>query len=447
MHAHERMSGRCEWSNTVTTGSVLIIFSKDVDPDLTTLTSSIILRVLAGNTLAANVFGKPCPRCGAAASPKLFQFNATVSGSFCTSNSQFWDTALYNGLPCIKIGVADDGPGSARTGRPMVASRDYLSGTPGITTGDLFPTLPRGSILPFDTGTIPVTVGNELRSKDVFNWVAVDTQYNVPCSYPQLQWTSPTVGISVPSFWFSYDCGSTTNVYAKIPAPISTPLCGAGSCNTQSTFYNGGTGTKGTEKNGIAPDISSSAMLSSQFLSGNYTASAPAPSLPPVPAPAPAPAPAPQPSAPAVCLYEGKYAIASVRCPTLYIASPSSRDCARTVVTLRTSKQVSDKLDRIEWTLARDGRVVSAERDPACRARNLAGKDGSDVIKVGGTGWRWEIRAVSSCDDVQLISRNKVVNVTGDVALAPDARCSSFTWTREGTMEGLMQGRWRLVAR
>jgi hypothetical protein len=375
----------------------------------------------SAGVLGANVFGNVCPRCGPTASPKLFQYNSTVAGSFCV-NPTIWDTSVVTGSSCVKVGVADYGPGSYRTGKAMLAA-NFARTLPAFGTEAIFPTLPQGAVLPFDSSSISVTVGNQLTSKTVFSWIAMDTQYGVPCSSPRLQWTSPTVGISVPSFSFSYRCDSSQFV-TRAPINSDMPLCGAGSCNTESAFFNGGTGTSG---NRIPPDMYSAAILSTQFLAGNYTESAAVPA--PVPAPEPAPVPAPEPAP--VCRYDGEYTIAAAGCPTgVLIASPSSYECASNVVELRTAQQVYPKPQRIRWKIAGDGRVVAVARVPACiPGSNLAGKDGSNRIKVGGRDWRWEIRPTASCDEVMLVSLNRTV---GADVLSPTANCDAFEWNQEG---------------
>ena len=45
----------------------------------------------------------------------------------------------------------------------------------------------QGSILPFDASSIPLDADNQIISKTVFGWLAVDQQANVPCSNPRLQ--------------------------------------------------------------------------------------------------------------------------------------------------------------------------------------------------------------------------------------------------------------------
>lgn len=280
----------------------------------------------------------------------------------------------------------------------------------------------------------------------------MDTQLNVPCSNPQLLWTSPTVGISAPpQFYLPLACRDTSyftrrrNLLAINPQYIG--LCGAGSCNTYSTFWNGGTGT-GTGKNGISTDTYTAAILASQFLAANATAvptpaPAPQPTLPPAPAPAPRP--------PVVCTSDTRTrAIKAVGCtgPSgLYIASAGTANgCDNDTVYLRTRDQVNKEPDRIRWTLENNGRIVSKARSISCPdSSNLAGKIGTDTIKVGGYGWRWRVEPLSSdsCDRVRLVSRNRKIRKTGKDVLKANAACNGFSWGTEGT-EGT-EGHWRLV--
>ena len=236
------------------------------------------------------------------------------------------------------------------------------------------------------------------------------------------RWTSPTVGISAPpSFYLGYGC--TDSQYGS-PAP----LCGAGSCNTYSVFWNGGTGK---DKNGVPSDVNAAAILSSQFLAPNISTPSSGPTLAPQPTTPPI-LPAPSPSKPLVCAYNRSYAIKAVGCTTsngggLYIASPSGSDCRNNLVTLRSARQVNPKLERIRWTIDTDGHVVSDERAGSCpSSSNLVGRD-ADVLKVGGSGWRWRIEPVSdaSCDRVRFVSLNRRGVAT---ILSADSDCNGFVY-------------------
>ena len=97
----------------------------------------------SASTAANTVFGSPCPRCGSAASPRLFQYNATLAGRFCSS-PQVWGTSVQGSSSCIAVGVADYGPGSYKTGLPMVAGGldgATMSFMTAFGTEAVFPTL------------------------------------------------------------------------------------------------------------------------------------------------------------------------------------------------------------------------------------------------------------------------------------------------------------------
>jgi len=86
-------------------------------------------------------------------------------GTFCgqTDGVVTWSAASRSGVSCILVGVADYGPSSYNTGRPMLAP-SYGEAMPSTSFGPeaIFPTVKQGSVLRPDGSSITVTVGIEL---------------------------------------------------------------------------------------------------------------------------------------------------------------------------------------------------------------------------------------------------------------------------------------------
>ena len=212
-----------------------------------------------------------CPRCTTTAnSATRFIYTGANQGKFCsglptkgvigTPNSPM--AAGFAGTSCILVGVADFGSGSADTGKAMLSPAIVNSvitqplplplpaGNPAYTTysitiGNIFPTANNvanpgkfftNSILDFNPSLVAGAGGTA-----AYKNIGLDTQWGVPCSTPAI--TQPTSTSIAPM-------AIVGNVVLRA---VNTPQIGAGSCNTMSLFYNGGTGTV-SPGNGVAPD-------------------------------------------------------------------------------------------------------------------------------------------------------------------------------------------------
>eukprot|EP00889_Picochlorum_renovo_P005217 jgi/Picre1/32247/NNA_007593.t1 len=334
--------------------------------------------------------------------------------------------------PCILIGAYNGGAASPNTGKPMIAPITIggnavdpvpvqqgaaITGAFAVTgvNNVFFPTASRaanrgifgdGAVMPYD-GTSPNNVAR-------FNQVAMDTEWGSPCSTPL---------ISQP----------TSNTLTPLLGVI-----GAGSCDTVSQFWNGGTGTA-AGGNGVTSDGYPEAFLTSEFIAPIITpapapaptpapmpaptpAPVPAPSPTPVPSPTPAPSPAPTPSpAPLVCSYRGIYEIIPLYAPCnrYRIASGTDSDCDYNLVTLRTAGQVGrGKIARLHWefaTIAEDGLSVPtnvlARARRGCTNRFLAAPSDPTTLKTGGSSWKWQFvpwPSAISCEEVNVISQNRL---------------------------------------
>ncbi|KAI8114411.1 hypothetical protein M9434_002535 [Picochlorum sp. BPE23] len=363
-------------------------------------------------TTGAGTFGLPCAAClnaNLAASPWVF--NGPNAGKFCSANAladgpqtlantQFPTTTSSNalgagslGTSCIRINVNDQGAGNALTGRPMLTEPLPQ----GVAVSSIFPTPNSNPVGIFSTNS--VVAYNVANAKTV----AIDSEWKQPCSTPVITRTGALLGVPT----------------------------GAGSCNTQSRFFNGGTGTS-TGQNGIDPVSSSYAALASTFQAPIIGPSpepapmpapkpAPTPAPKPAPTPAPSPAPTPSPPAPLVCSYRGIYEIIPLYAPCnrYRIASGTDSDCDYNLVTLRTAGQVGQgKIARLHWefaTIAEDGLSVPtnvlARARRGCTNRFLAAPSDPTTLKTGGSSWKWQFvpwPAATSCEEVNVISQNRL---------------------------------------
>lgn len=365
-------------------------------------------------TGAANAFGRPCPACSSPSSPTgatQWSFTGPNAGKFCSTTAMsggvvaqalpqypgtnpntnsFTLGAGTLGTSCIAIDVNDQGAGNALTGTPMLES-----GIPYQTSVTaVFRTTSMSPIGSFASNSVlPYTAANSKA-------VAIDSEWKMPCSTPKINRAGTIVG-----------------------------ALDTGSCNTQSLWWNGGTGT-GSGTNGIVSDTETFGFLKSTFLApfiGPSPAPAPAPVTPP-PSPSPTPpSPTPVPPSPVspVCTYKGTYQIRPLYAPCnkYYIASGTVDNCSYNLVNLRTKSQLGGKMARIRWavaTVAENGlstptNVVGEARIAAkgsCVNKNLAApSDPSKGLKVGGSSWKWQIvpyPGSNKCDQVNLISQNRL---------------------------------------
>jgi len=248
--------------------------------------------------------------------------------------------------------------------------------------------------------------------------VAIDSEWKVPCSTPRINRAGAITG--------------ATDV---------------GSCNTQSLWWNGGTGA-GAGQNGIVSDTETYGVLKSTFM---------APYVGPTPAPKPSPVPVPVPPTPTVCTYRGSYEITPLYgpCDKYYLASGTADDCSYNLVTLRTKSQLGKKFARIRWgfaTIAEAGlstptNVVGEARISAkgtCTNRFLAAPSDPKTLKVGGSSWKWQFvpyPGSDKCDRVNMISQNRLATTA---FLEVPRTCDRFRWN--ATDGGRQRFRLRKVA-
>jgi hypothetical protein len=294
---------------------------------------------------------------------------------------------------------------------------------------------PSGSVVAYDSGSTTsgaVTTSNYQR-------MAIDTEFGKPCSTPVL--SPPIVGglINPAAIVGGYYLGATGDVK------------GAGTCNTQSLFWNGGI-PSGPSTNGIDSDSSTMFALATSF-----TAAIEGPTAPPKPAPAPGPTPKPTPPTPTVCTYRGSYEITPLYgpCDKYYLASGTADDCSYNLVTLRTKSQLGKKFARIRWgfaTIAEAGlstptNVVGEARISAkgtCTNRFLAAPSDPKTLKVGGSSWKWQFvpyPGSDKCDRVNMISQNRLATTA---FLEVPRTCDRFRWN--ATDGGRQRFRLRKVA-
>ena len=382
-----------------------------------------------------------CPRCGGTTAGTNSRFTYSAAGNnagkACRSGSYALATGVvglptsalnagYAGTSCIEVGVANLGLSSVDNAKPMLSSASAVP-YPYAATQYAFPSsatscansaqncAPSGNF--GTTSVVEYKSGTDSNSNTYFQNMALDTEFGKPCSTPPLR--SPIANLIE-------SAGIAGNYYLQAgPTGPGSPR-GSGTCNTQSLFWNGGTGTA-TGANGVNSFSSTMLDLPSQFLAAIETPK-PAPSpVTPKPAPTPAPTPTgptpPGPS-PLVCTYRGTYEIKPLYapCSSYYIASGTKSNCAENFVHLRTKSNLGGKFDRIRWALAATAqnglgtatRVVAEARAGvgACTNRNLAApSDPVKGLKVGGSSWMWQFRPYpdsAECDHVNMISENRL---------------------------------------
>ena len=400
-----------------------------------------------GYGLAASGVPAVCPRCGGVAAGTNSRFTYSAAGNNAgkacrlgTYSSSIGvvgvpstvQAAGFAGTSCISVGVANLGPSSVDNAKPMLipATPTALYSAvpyPYAATQYAFPSAstscannalncaPSGNF--GTTSVVEYKSGTDSNSNTYYQNMALDTEFGKPCSTPPLR--SPIANLIE-------SAGIAGNYYLQAgPTGPGSPR-GSGTCNTQSLFWNGGTGTA-TGANGVNSFSSTMLDLPSQFLAAIETPK-PAPSpVTPKPAPTPAPTPTgptpPGPS-PLVCTYRGTYEIKPLYapCSSYYIASGTKSNCAENFVHLRTKSNLGGKFDRIRWALAATAqnglgtatRVVAEARAGvgACTNRNLAApSDPVKGLKVGGSSWMWQFRPYpdsAECDHVNMISENRL---------------------------------------
>jgi hypothetical protein len=409
--------------------------------------------------------GAVCPACGSSPSDIVrFTYAGTNAGKACSTGS----AALANGgvvgnpanvqaaglagTSCIQVGVNNAASSSVDSGKPMLTS-DSLVPYPYSPNTYAFPSaagctqsgiqtpcagtgvFPSSSVTAYNGGSRTIGTDNVA----LFQSLALDTEFNMMCSTPTLRAPIPGALMST-DIVGGYFLGNTAEA-AK----------GAGTCNTQSAFYNGGILT-GTGSNGIAPDTRNLAALPTTFL-----APIEGPIAPPKPAPAPGPTPKPTPPTPTVCTYRGSYEITPLYgpCDKYYLASGTADDCSYNLVTLRTKSQLGKKFARIRWgfaTIAEAGlstptNVVGEARISAkgtCTNRFLAAPSDPKTLKVGGSSWKWQFvpyPGSDKCDRVNMISQNRLATTA---FLEVPRTCDRFRWN--ATDGGRQRFRLRKVA-
>jgi hypothetical protein len=295
-----------------------------------------------------------------------------------------------DGTSCVQVSVASLGAGNVQTGTPTLAQVLPV----GIQTTDIFPTPANTNPGTFASGAVLANQGTNSKP------VAIDSEWFLPCSTPQMSRTGAILGVAE----------------------------GAGSCNTHSLWFNGGTGT-GTGQNGIAPNTQTFANLPTTFYAPFYAPSpAPSPAKPPSPSVSPSPAKPPSPSpsvspspSPIVCTYSGNYQLKPLYAPcnNYYIASGTSSDCSNNYVNLRSKSQLGGKVARSVWkfaTIAQNNlstptNVLATARTSCTNKYLAAPSDPSQGLKVGGSSWRWQFvpyPGSSKCDEVNMISQNRL---------------------------------------
>ncbi len=456
------------------------------------------------NTVGATGLGG-CPRCTTTTGqPTRFLYLGPNQGKFCSNliTKGIFGTPLspmaagLAGSSCILIGVSDLGSGSVDTGKPMVAPVYVNSGsfpsvpvaTPplplplpassnptysnSISISSFFPNpynaanpgrFNLNSVLDYNPSLAAGTGGTA-----AFKNVALDTQWGVPCSTPV---------ISQPTNSAIYPMPIVGNVVLRA---VGTPQLGAGSCNTMSTFYNGGTGVFG---NNVTPDGYSAAILTSTFLANVIPtppppgAPVPAPAPAPFPAPAPAPrpfpapapapfpvpapgpglGPAPSPSGPTItCIYTGNVLIESVVCPGRYMAFRNEKSqCKNSTVMLRTAKQSEGnrKIWRLDATATTGvnpapSNIIAVGRITSCPTSSvtyLASANGPPTPRLAGGGWKFIITPVNAAAGCDTITLQAVGNNPYTGKYLGYGACTSqtaFAWSATGTVTS---SQWKLT--
>jgi len=365
----------------------------------------------ANNPLSSNMpsIGYTCPACTSSSGTTaiLFSYSGPNKGKFCSVNSLAngisetaldYGLTLFSGTSCVAIGVAN--------------GNLAINGGKAMLTAPLGNGIPMAAVFPGQSSYV-VDFSTLLGSPDTFSPVAVDTQSRLPCSTPPL--------LKVPT------AGSVLGVV------------GQGTCNTISTFNNGGTGT-GAGGNGIPLDTDVCAVMTtvvngplapvpSPPAAASPPAVSPSPSpkvspspspVTPSPSPRPSPNPSPSPAPTLKCTYAGVYRIQPYYspCNKRFVAWASPSNCSNTVVNLRTYNELGGKLQRAAWALATSstgklGKPANIVAPKTCANKNLAApSDPSKGLKLGGAGWKWQVvpatDAPKSCNMVNLISQNRL---------------------------------------
>jgi hypothetical protein len=369
--------------------------------------------------IAGPSWGSVCPLCGnQPTNPIQLEYNGPNARKFCipspvgqmvNGDPTDVNAAGILGTSCIGPIGSTSAANQPYNGYPMLtpSAMSYLAltGAPQESVQDIFPTptslnkgtFAAGSVLAYDA--------------TMFQRVALDSEWNTPCSTPRL--TGPAVATQTVGIVGGYELGQVS----------ANPNVGAGSCNTQSMFFNGGATVAGVS------DSYSEALLRAQFISAiQFPAPAPAPTPSPVtpspkaPSPAKPPSPSPSPSpTPIVCTYSGNYNLKPLYAPcnNYFIASGTSSDCSNNYVNLRTGSQLGGKPARAVWkfaTIAQDNlstptNVLATARTSCTNKYLAAPSDPSQGLKVGGSSWKWQFvpyPGSSKCDEVNMISQNRL---------------------------------------
>jgi hypothetical protein len=419
-----------------------------------------------------------CPRCMTATNtPTRFVYTGVNQGKFCSAlntkgiygNPVSPIAAGLAGTSCIAIGVTDLTAGSADTGKPMMSPvgssaapiqplpygvpTGYTGTATSITIANIFPT-PNNVANPGRFSTNAILDFNAVginTNAAVFKRVALDTQWGVPCSTPAISQPTSNSLTALPI---------VGNVVLVAPtSPATGNQMGAGTCNTMSVFYNGGTGV--SPGNGIPPDGYSSGVLTSLFLAS--VASFPPPPASPSP-PAPVPRPAPPPIAPAPlpgppagsCTYIGQFLIESVICPGKFMAFRNEENqCKNTTVMLRTSTQSEG--NRKIWKLNGSAvagvtplpsSIIAVGRLTSCpnnRVPYLASANGPPSPRLAGSGWKFIIRpidATKTCDIVSLQAAGQNPYTGQYLGYAACSSQVAFTW---GPTSATATHQWKLT--
>jgi hypothetical protein len=412
-----------------------------------------------------------CPRCTTTSNdPTRFVYTGANQGKFCSAlnTKGVFGTptspmlAGIAGSSCIKVGVSDFGVASADTGKPMispvliVASGSTVQPLPlaGITVANIFPT-PNNAANPGRFSVNAILDYNAVAlntAAAVYKRLALDTTWQVPCSTPAL--TQPTnnaiIGLPI-----------VGNVVLNA---ANTAQIGAGTCNTMSAFFNGGTGTI-SPGNGITPDGYNAALLTSTFLANVAPVPPPpAPPSPPAPipraapppvAPAPIPGPSPPPPAPPTCIYIGQYVIESVVCPGQFMAyRTEDTQCKNSSVMLRTTKQ-SDG-DRRIWKFGatavsgvtpKPTGIIAAGRINSCpttKVPYLACANGPPTPRLAGSGWKFIVNPIDfgNCSTVTLQAVGNNPYAGKYLGYGVCTSQTAFTWDSTATVTN---NQWKLT--
>jgi hypothetical protein len=380
-----------------------------------------------------------CAGCGTSSDNVMFTYSGSNAGKACRSGAYAKSSGVvgaptdvqaagFAGTSCIGVGVANLGATDVDNAKPMLRSTSpvpypYTANQYAFPSGDI--SCPAGTTTPSATcassGSFPTTsvvayqsgvLTTATGSPSKYQAIAIDSEFGTMCSTPRVN--SP-IGANLKSSSIAggYYLGASEGVGV---------VKGAGTCNTYSKWWNGGTGTAGNKISSYNSDMANLPSLFAAPIVGPTPAPAPTPS-PVAPKPvAPKPVPSPPPSL--VCRYEGSYHFTPLYAPCnkYYITSGTTSDCSYNLVTLRTKNNLGGKLNRIRWrvsTIAEQGiskptRMTAEARVAArgsCTNRYLAAPSDPTTLKVGGSSWQWQIRPYpdsDKCDHVNLISQNRI---------------------------------------